>query len=99
MWGWASALAAAVAVLATVAIGQPQPAGAVHASKNCGIVSVGSRDYRVRAQKVECDRALRGAKRYLRKGAGLSGFSCDAPDGRLEFFCKDGTKVYWAVRL
>ena len=98
MWGWVIALVA-VATLAVLALGDAEPAAAVHSSKNCGIVTAGSRDYRVRAQKVECDTALRGAKRYLREGEALSGFSCDEPDGRLEFFCKNGTRVYWAVRL
>jgi hypothetical protein len=100
MWGWVSAAAvAAVLAVGIVGVTDPEPAAAVHGGKSCGIVTKKSHDYRVRAQKLECDKAMRGAKRYLRKGKALDGFSCGEPDGRTEFFCKNGTKVYWAVRL
>lgn len=100
MRGWVGAVFVAVAVaVGVVALGDADRAGAVHGGKSCGIVSEGSRDYRVRAQKLKCKKARRGAKRYLRSGRGLAGFACDEPAGRTEFFCKSGTKVYWAVRL
>ena len=100
MWGWASAVAAAMVLAAGIAaVSDPERAAAGHSGRDCGIVSEGPRDYRVRAQKLECEKARRGSKRYLRSGEPLSGFSCDEPDGRIEFFCKRASKVYWALRL
>lgn len=100
MWGWVSALAVvAVLTAAVVSLDGPEAALAGHEGQNCGIVSDGPRDYRVRAQQLGCGKAARGAKRYLRSGDALTGFGCDEPAGRIEFFCKSGNKVYWAVRL
>ena len=93
-------LVSAVALVAGLTgIGVPGPASAGHAAQNCGIISDGPRDYRVRAQQIGCEKAVRGAKRYLRSGDELDGYSCAKPDGRIEFFCKNGSKVYLAVRL
>jgi hypothetical protein len=100
MWGWVSALAVAALLTAAVAsLGAPEAASARHQGRDCGIVSKGERDYRVRAQQLSCDKAVRGANRYLRSGSALAGFACDDPAGRIQFFCKSDTKVYWAVRL
>ncbi len=100
MWARVSAFAVAV-VLTGLLIGAEAPERAIagHQGKDCGIVSKGSRDYRVRAQQLKCGKARKGAKRYLKGGKSLSGFGCDEPDGRIEFFCKSGNKVYWALRL
>ena len=100
MRGWAIALVAAASLgIALGSVGAPERAAAGHEGVNCGILADGARDYRVRSQNLSCDKARRGAKRYLRSGEALTGFSCDRPAGRIEFFCKSGTKVYWGVRL
>jgi hypothetical protein len=100
MRGWVCTAAAATALAVSFAALGEQPASAGHEGvRTCGIVTKGSRDFRVRAQLFSCEKALRGAKRYLRRGTELSGFSCDEPAGRIEFFCKNGTKFYWAIRL
>ena len=67
--------------------------------KKCAIVSDGPADYRVRAQSMKCDPAERGAKRFLRKGKPLDGFSCTEADEQTPFFCKRDAQAYWAVRL
>ncbi len=101
MRGWVCSLVGASALTAVVVVGGlgRDAARAGHEGLNCGIVSDGPRDYRVRAQQLNCDKATRGAKRYLRSGGELTGFSCDEPAGRIEFFCKNGSKFYWSVRL
>ena len=100
MRGWAIALVAAAALFAALAsTGAPERAVAGHEGTNCGLLTDGPRDYRVRSQKLSCEKARRGAKRYLRSGDALTGFGCDEPAGRIEFFCKSGDKIYWAVRL
>ena len=100
MWGRVSVLATVALLTAGVVdFAGPDRAVAGHEGRECGILSHGPRDYRVRAQNLSCDKARRGSKRYLRSGESLTGFSCEEPDGRIEFFCKKGTKVYWALRL
>lgn len=69
--------------------------------KNCGIVTKGSRNYRVWAQQMRCGRARKGAKRYLRRGKPLRGFTCNDDEGPYEFICfrGGGEKNYRAERL
>jgi hypothetical protein len=100
MWGRVIGLAAAVTLAVALAgVAAPERAAAGHDGRECGIYTKGSRDYRVRSQQLSCDKARRGTKRYLRSGEALTGFNCEEPAGRIEFFCKSGTKVYWALRL
>ncbi len=80
--------------------GAPSPAGAGHVgTKKCSIVSHGGSDYRVRATSMKCDPAERGAKRFLRSGKPLDGFSCTEAEGATPFFCKRAQQAYWAVLL
>ena len=69
---------AVLLVLATGAFGvallAPEPTLAGH-GKNCGIVTKGSKDYRVWGQRMKCRRAKRGTRIYLREGRALRGFS------------------------
>jgi hypothetical protein len=78
--------------------GGPDEALATH-GKNCGIVSKGSRNYRVLGQRLRCGRARKGARLYLREGRPLRGFSCAGPAGVYEFICGSGGKTYRAKRL
>ena len=48
---------------------------------------------------MDCGVARKSALRYLRSGQPRPGFECVPAQGRTPFFCKDGEKVYWAVRL
>ena len=92
-------------ILATVAVLAcslfaiaPGDATAGHTSKNCGIVSKGSHDYRVRAMHVPCKGARRSSLRYLRKEKPRRGFDC-APTAGHSFYCQKPPKAYWAIRL
>ena len=84
-------------VVATL-LGASNVAVAGHAGKNCGILSVGSNDYRARALAMKCKPARRASLRYLRKGEARAGFDC-APTQGGSFYCQDGPRAYWAVRL
>ncbi len=81
----------------SIALVGPGAATAGHNSKNCGIVSSGSSDYRVHASKLKCKVARKGTKKYLRSATARSGYDC-APteDG---FYCQKPPKAYWATRL
>jgi hypothetical protein len=76
----------------------PGVAGASHNSKDCGIVSHGASDYRVRAKRVKCKAARKSSVKYLRSGKPRSGFDC-APTAGRSFYCQDPPKAYWGIRL
>ena len=90
---------AAIAVVACVgAWSGPSVASAGHASKDCGIVSRGSVDYRVRAIKLKCKVARKGSVKYLRSGEPRAGYDCAETEGN-SFYCQDPPKAYWGIRL
>lgn len=93
----ALAVVAAAGVLLTV----PAEAPAPHVSKSCGVISKGSRDYRVKARAVRCRFARRWVKRYFRSRSEARGFNCiRTSGGRAPFYCTKGeVKAYWAERL
>jgi hypothetical protein len=74
------------------------PAVAGHVSKDCGIISKGSHDYRVHASHMKCKQARKSSVRYLRSGEPRAGFDC-APTAGNSFYCQDPPKAYWAIRL
>ena len=90
---------AAIVVLAC-AIGWVSPglASASHNSKDCGVVSRGANDYRVRAMKLKCKVARKGSVKYLRSEEPRAGFDC-APTSGGSFYCQDPPKAYWGIRL
>lgn len=83
-----------------VAIVLPSPpvATAAH-GKDCGVVSKGAGDYRVRARVMGCRPARRWIARYLADGSRPSGYSCVNPSGPIRVYCSRGSKSYWATRL
>jgi hypothetical protein len=101
--GYAAPMRAAVSTIAIAlacltAFSSADPAAAGHAGKNCGIVSVGSGDHRVRALKLKCKVARKSSVRYLRSERPRRGFDC-APTQGGNFYCQKGPKAYWATRL
>jgi hypothetical protein len=89
--------AIAIAVHLAGSVAAP-PAEAGHDARNCGILSKGSHDYRVRSMKMKCKQARKGAKLYLRTGEARAGFDC-APTAGNSFYCQNPPKAYWATRL
>jgi hypothetical protein len=90
---------AILAILAcSLSAGPPELALAGHQGKDCGIVSQGSQDYRVRALAMPCRQARRGSVRYLRTQEPRAGFDC-APTAGDNFYCQKPPKAYWAIRL
>jgi hypothetical protein len=88
----AAVLAAALAAIPAA------PAPASH-GKSCGIVSRGSADYRVEARVISCRSAKTWVKRYLKRRAKPSGWTCTDPPGSIRVYCSRATKAYWATRL
>jgi hypothetical protein len=93
--------AIAIAIAPVTTLGGAEPASAAHVSKRCGLVSKGSRDYRVRARVITCASARRWVRAYLRNRARPRGWRCVRQrTGRTPFFCTRGpSKAYWAERL
>ena len=92
-------LALVLLVAGAATTGAP-PADAGHVgTKKCGVISRGAADYRVRAIAMKCDPAERGAKRFLRAGTALAGFTCSEAEGATPFLCKRDQQAYWAVLL
>ena len=89
-------LIVALATGASVQLSVPEHAAAGH-QRNCGVVSKGSSDWRVRATNMGCRKAKKGARRYLRAGDALPGFVCSRDGGF--FFCGKGEKAYTGQRL
>ena len=75
-------------------------ASAGHA-KNCGVIEnvKQSRDYRVKAYSVKCGFARKWSRRYIRRGAHRSGWSCSKPGGNITFICRKGDRYYYAQRV
>ncbi len=85
-------------VACSISLLAPGTAGAGHNSKDCGIVSHGSTDYRVRAMKLKCKVARKGSTKYLRSGQPRTGFDCTETEGD-SFYCQNPPKAYWGIRL
>ena len=91
------AVALALAAVAWPGAG-PERAQAGH-PKRCGIVARGSADYRVRARTVRCSFAKRWVRAYLSGRSRPRRYSCLRPGGGIAFYCKRGSRSYWAERL
>ena len=92
-------ICAAVLLLACAcAVSLPGPATAGHNSKDCGIVSQGTTDYRVHALRLKCKVARKGTAKYLRTQEPRSGYDCAPTEGG-SFYCQDPPKAYWGIRL
>jgi hypothetical protein len=78
--------------------------GTSHAShsKNCGVIYdvKRGRDYRVGAATglVTCDFARKWSRRHIRRGIHPRYWSCARPDGPITFYCRRGSKFYYAQR-
>jgi hypothetical protein len=71
-------------------------------TKNCGVIEnvKQSRDYRVKAYStVSCGFARKWSRRYIRRGARPSGYSCSRPGGNINFICRKDSKYYYAQRV
>jgi hypothetical protein len=89
-------IGAAVAALAV-----PVAAEAVVPPKNCSTMSVSGKRYQVKADQISCRSARRYAKRYIRSERKPRGYRCrDYPSkkGRVDFYCNNGRKIFFAIR-
>jgi hypothetical protein len=77
------------------------PAGAVVPPKGCGTITVNSKRYQVKADQMSCQTGRDHARRYLARHVAPSGYRCrDRPSrkGRVDFYCNNGRKIFFAIR-
>ncbi len=81
---------------------QRMPAAtAVVPPKNCGTMTVNGKRFQVKADQISCRTGRDYAKRFIRSGSKPRGYRCrDYPSrkGRVDFYCNDGRKIFFAIR-
>ena len=91
-------LAIVVVMVAAFSLPTAPSAPASH-GKDCGIVSAGSRDYRVSARAMSCRSARKWTGRFLREGSRPRGYTCVNPAGSIRVYCSRASRSYWATRI
>ena len=87
------ALTAAVLLSATPVAGSTVP------PRNCGSLTVKSRNYIIKADQIRCPAAKADAKAYLISRQKPRGFTCrDYTGSKLTFRCNKGIQVFFAIR-
>jgi hypothetical protein len=92
---------AAVTVLALLAAGAwGAGAGATVPPKNCGLTTVNSKRYQIKADQIRCGTAMTYARRYLSRHARPSGYRCTdfGSTTKLKFRCAKGKRVFFAIK-
>ena len=92
---------ALLALTLAAALCLPAATGAVVPPKNCGTMDVRGKRYQVKADQISCTSGRRYARRFLIRGTKPSGYRCrDYPSkkGRVDFYCNDARKIYFAIR-
>jgi hypothetical protein len=90
-------LAAALAALLAL----PAAVNAVVPPKNCGTMSVKGKRYQVKADQISCSSGRTYARRFLTRGSKPRGYRCrDYPSRkrRVDFYCNNGRKIFFAIR-
>jgi hypothetical protein len=93
-----AAFAFGLAVAALLVTAAPSPAPV--APRNCGMMTVKSARYQVKADQIKCRRAKTWTRRYLGQGERPSGYSCKkyGSSTALKFRCRKGQRVFFAIR-
>jgi hypothetical protein len=93
---------AIVAVLAAalVVLLAAQPTGATVPPRNCGMLTVKSARFQVKADQIKCSKARPYARDYLARGKRPRGYTCRRypRDTALAFRCTRQVKVFFAIR-
>jgi len=90
---------AVLAVVALAAVSAPR-AGAVVPPKDCGMVTVKSKRYQIKADQMRCSTAKTYSRRYLGRHSRPSGYRCSdySKSTKLRFRCSKNVRVFFAIR-
>ena len=93
---FAKVLALAVTALALSAVA----AAAIVPPRNCGMQTVSSKRYQIKADQMRCPTAKSYSRRYLSAGRRPQGYRCRNYDRstKLRFRCAKGVRVFFAIR-
>jgi hypothetical protein len=87
--------------LASMALLLPATAGAVIPPKDCGRITVDEKRYQVKADQISCTTGRVNARRFLTTGARPAGYTCrnyPSRKDRVDFYCNNGRKIFFAIR-
>ena len=75
-------------------------AGATVPPKNCGIMTVKSKRFQIKADQMRCDTAKTYSRRYLRSHSRPSGYRCTdfGSSTKMKFRCAKGVRVFFAIK-
>lgn len=79
----------------------PSAATAVVPPKACGKITVSTKRYQIKADQISCRSARRYSRRFLTRGTKPRGYTCKnypSKKGRVDFYCNDGRKIFFAIR-
>ena len=97
-----SCRAAAAGLLLTLAAFAIVTAGATATvpPKNCGMMSVNSKRYQIKADQMRCATAKTYSRRYLSSHSRPSGYRCTdfSASTKLKFRCAKGVRVFFAIK-
>lgn len=91
-------VAAAVAFAASGAVAPN--AGATRPPRDCGMMTVKSKRYQIKADQIRCTRAKTYSRRYLSRHDRPASYACRdfGTDTKLKFRCSSGRRVFFAIR-
>jgi hypothetical protein len=96
-----SRVAAAGLLLAFAVLAASGPgAGATVPPKNCGMMTVKSKRYQIKADQMRCTTAKTYSRRYLSSHSRPSGYRCTdfSSSTKLKFRCAKGVRVFFAIK-
>jgi hypothetical protein len=98
MWSRGTVLATALAVAVLLATAAPSPAPV--APRNCGMMTVKSKRYQVKADQIRCRTAKSWTRSYLTGSDRPSGYKCRnyGSSTKLKFRCWKRERVFFAIK-
>ncbi len=87
--------------VAAAALLLPAAAPAVVPPKNCGSMTVKGKRYQVKADQISCKSGRDHAKRYIERHRAPGGYKCkdlSKSKNKVNFYCNNGRKVFFAIR-
>jgi hypothetical protein len=93
-------IATTLGLVLAVALTAAPAATATVPPKNCGMLTVKSKRYQIKADQMRCRTAKSYSRTYLRTHARPSGYRCADYGGgtKLKFRCSKQVRVFFAIR-
>lgn len=79
----------------------PMAANGVVPPKNCGEITVKEKRYQIKADQISCATGRVHSRRFLSTGARPEGYRCKnypSRRDRVDFYCNNARKIFFAIR-